>query len=387
MVARDQYEARIRLALERSPITALLGPRQSGKTTLARAVAADRPSTTFDLESPRDQQRLVNAELMLGSLRGLVVIDEVQLRPDLFPILRVLADRHRDDVRFLILGSASPELRDGASESLAGRIEFIDLTGFRMDETGPASIGRLWVRGGFPRSYLAETEDDSFAWRDGFIRTFLQRDLPEFGIRTASSLMRRFWTMMAHYHGQTWNSSELARSLGKSDKTIRGYLDTLTDTYMIRQLHPWFENISKRQVKAPKVYLRDSGILHALLRLRTELELHGHPKVGASWEGFALEQVMGVLDAPEAYFWSVHSGAELDLLIFVGGRRVGFEFKFTERPSVTRSMRSALGTLTLAELWIVTPGDAVYRVDDRVVVCGLSEFPRTWRARESGSPL
>lgn len=381
MVHRVAYETRIRRALGRSPITALLGPRQSGKTTLARAIAADRPSSIFDLESPQDQQRLQNPELVLGSLSGLIVLDEVQLRPDLFPILRVLADRDRADVRFLLLGSASPELREGVSESLAGRIEFVDLTGFRMDETGPGTVDRLWVRGGFPRSFLAETEPDSFAWREAFIRTFLQRDLPEFGIRTPSTQIARFWTMMAHYHGQTWNSSELARALGRSDKTIRGYLDTLTDTYMIRQLQPWFENLSKRQVKAPKVYLRDSGILHALLQLRNHRDLLGHPKVGASWEGFALEQVLGELDVPQAYFWSTHSGAELDLLVFPEGRRVGFEFKFTERPNVTRSMRSAIDALGLSELWIVTPGGAHYPVEDGVEVCGLSEFPDVWRRR------
>jgi predicted AAA+ superfamily ATPase len=382
LISRPGYLSKLHVAIGRSPITALLGPRQSGKTTLARVIAGERESAVFDLESPRDERRLQNPEFALSSLTGLIVIDEIQFRPDLFPILRVLADRDGGTTQFLILGSASPHLRDGASESLAGRIEFVDLTGFRIDEVGPENVLKLWVRGGFPRSYLAETEADSLAWRDGFIRTFLQRDLVQYGVRTPATVMRRFWTMLAHYHGQTWNSSELARALGQTDKTVRGYLDTLTEAYMIRQLQPWFENVGKRQVKAPKVYIRDSGLLHALLMLHDFHDLSGHPKVGASWEGFALEQVLHILDVSDAFFWSVHGGGEIDLLVFDHGRRVGFEFKYSDSPTITRSMRNAADTLKLESLWVITPGPAFYPVEERLYVCGLAEFLVRWSSRD-----
>ena len=359
MLERRGYQQQLRAAIRRSPITALLGPRQSAKTTPAQSIAGDVESTYFDLESPQDVRRLQNPELMLGSLSGLVVIDEIQFMPQLFPVLRVLADRKPTDTRFLILGSASPALRDGASESLAGRIEFVDL-------------------GGFPRSFLAESDDDSFAWREGFIRTFLQRDIPQFGIRTPASVMRRFWTMLAHYHGQTWNSSELARALGQSDKTVRSYLDTLTDTYMIRQLQPWFENVRKHQVKAPKIYLRDSGLLHALLSLHDLHDLTGHPKVGASWEGFAMEQVLQVANPDDVFFWSVHAGPKIDLLVFYRGHRIGIEFKYSENPRVTRSLRSVADTLGLESLWIVIPGTDYYPVESDLYVCGLARFAEAW---------
>ncbi len=379
MVPRPAYEKQVQTALRRSPVTALLGPRQCGKTTLARKIAAtSSPATFFDLESPQDLQRLQNPELMLGSLTGLVVIDEIQFRPDLFAVLRVLADRTPTQTRFLILGSASPQLRSGASESLAGRVEFIELAGFDLGEVGSDHAEALWVRGGFPRSYLAETVEDSVAWREGFIRTFLQRDLPQFGSATPAPVMRRFWTMLAHYHGQTWNASEIARSLGQSDKTIRGYLDTLTDTYMVRQLQPWFENLGKRQVKAPKVYLRDSGLLHRLLTLDDRHALTGHPKVGASWEGFALEQVLRLVQPPEAWFWSIHGGAELDLLLMHGGRRYGVEFKYSEAPKATRSMHTAMELLDLERLWIVVPGNTSYPLTERIDVCDLSAFRTHW---------
>jgi predicted AAA+ superfamily ATPase len=299
--------------------------------------------------------------------------------PELFPILRVLADRSSMSTRFLVLGSASPELKNNASESLAGRIEFVDLTGFGMEEVGVDNLDRLWIRGGFPPSYLAETDADSFAWREGFVRTFLERDLPMFGVRVPPPTMRRFWTMLAHYHGRTWNASEIGKSLGLSDKTMRSYLDTLTETYMIRQLQPWFENVGKRQVKAPKLYLRDSGLLHSLLVLRDRHELTGHPKVGASWEGFALEQVLNVVDTPQAFFWSVHAGAEVDLLLFDSGKRVGIELKYSETPAVTRSMRSAVEALHLDTIWIVTPGNTRYPLETGITVCGLSSFPVEWR--------
>jgi predicted AAA+ superfamily ATPase len=375
MIAREDYRGRVETALGRSPVCALLGPRQCGKTTLAKATAAGMEERHyFDLESPRDQLRLQNPELALGALTGLVVLDEVQTMPELFPVLRVLADRPGGNTRFLILGSASPDLLRRSSESLAGRVEFVDLHGFDIGETGSETAGKLWLRGGFPRSYLAPGEADSAAWREGFVRTFLERDLPQFGIRVSAQVMRRFWTMLAHAHGQLWNASELGRALGLSDKTVRGYLDDLTQTYMVRQLQPWFENLGKRQVKSPKIYLRDSGLLHHLLSLETEVALSGHPKVGASWEGFALEQVLRLSRSREAYFWATQGGAELDLLLFEGGRRIGYEFKYAEKPVVTRSMRIAMEDLRLDELRIVCPGDVSSPLDEKILVLGISRL-------------
>jgi uncharacterized protein len=375
MIARGDYRRRVETALGRAPVCALLGPRQCGKTTLAQAIATGMEECHyFDLESPRDQLRLQNPELALGALTGLVVLDEVQTLPELFPVLRVLADRREGQARFLILGSASPELLRRSSESLAGRVEFVDLHGFDIGETGSNSAGKLWLRGGFPRSFLAASEADAVAWREGFVRTFLERDLPQFGIRVSGQVMRRFWTMLAHAHGQLWNASELGRALGLSDKTVRGYLDDLSQTYMVRQLQPWFENLGKRQVKSPKIYLRDSGLLHHLLSLETEEALSGHPKVGASWEGFALEQVLRLSRSREAYFWATQGGAELDLLLCEGGRRIGYAFKYAEKPAVTRSMRVALEDLRLDELRIVCPGDASARLDDRIAVLGIARL-------------
>ncbi len=384
MIGRPKYEEKVRVAMRRSPVTALLGPRQSGKTTLARKMAENATSTFFDLESPRDIQRLQNPELVLGRLRGMVVIDEVQLMPELFPVLRVLADRPDNPAHFLILGSASPELRSGASESMAGRVEFVDMGGFELSEVGAATIDRLWVRGGFPRSYLASCDEDSFAWREGFVRTFLERDLPQYGVRIPSPVMRRFWTMLAHYHGQTWNAAEIGRSLGQSDKTVRSYLDTLTETYMVRQLQPWFENLGKRQVKSPKLYLRDSGLLHTLLMLADYHDLTGHPKLGASWEGFALEQVLAVTDTSQAYFWSLHGGGEIDLLLFHGGKRYGMEFKFNESPKIGCSTRKAVETLKLERLWVVIPGNVNYPIADTIDVCSLSTFAQSWEEATGG---
>lgn len=379
MIARPSYENRLRAALRRSQVTALLGPRQSGKTTLARTLAEETTSTFFDLESPQDVQRLQNPQLMLSSLYGLVVIDEIQVMPDLFPVLRVLADTKQNDTRFLILGSASPALKEGASESLAGRIEFVDLSGFDLTEVGSDNLTRLWIRGGFPPSFLADSEEDSVAWREGFIRTFLERDLPQFGVRIPAAVMRRFWTMLAHYHGQTWNASEIARSLGQSDKTVRSYLDILTETYMVRQLQPWYENTKKRQVKAPKIYFRDSGILHSLFVLNDFHAITGHPKVGASWEGFALEQLLAVLKTTSVYFWSVHSGSELDLLFFYNGKRYGVEFKYNEAPKINRSMRTCVTSLGLEQLWVVTPGNLTYPADENINVCGLKQIIEQWQ--------
>lgn len=374
MISRSRYEEQVELALGRASVVALLGPRQCGKTTLARGIAAGQPTTCFDLESPADLQRLENPEYILGGARGLVIIDEIQLRPDLFSVLRVLADRPEPRAQFLILGSASPTLFKGAAESLAGRIEFVDLHGFDLSETGSDAWERLWIRGGFPRSFLADTEVDSFAWREGMIRTYLQHDIPELGLRIPATAMRRFWTMLAHYHGRTWNASELARSMGLSDKTVRGYLDILTDTFMVRQLQPWHANVGKRQVKAPKVYLRDSGMLHALLRLTDREALLGHPVAGFSWEGFALEHVLRVTGIADAYFWGTYGGAELDLLFLHEGRWYGMEFKFTDAPTVTRSMRVAMTTLRLEKLWIMAPVPSGYPLAAGIEVCPLTEW-------------
>jgi predicted AAA+ superfamily ATPase len=324
------------------------------------------------LESPRDQLRLQNPEIALASLRGLIVLDEVQLRPELFPVLRVLADRPELPASFLILGSASPELIQHSSESLAGRVEFIDLHGFDLTETGADSWLKLWSRGGFPRSYLASNESDSVAWREGFVRTFLERDLPQFGVRVPAPVMRRFWTMLAHGHGNLWNASELGRSMGLSDKTVKSYLEDLTQTYMVRQLQPWFENLGKRQVKSPKIYLRDSGLLHHLLHLESPEAIAAHPKVGASWEGFAMEQILRRQPAKQqAYFWATQSGAELDLLLIEDGQRVGYEFKYSEQPKISRSMRVAIQDLNLHALKIVCPGDVRAQLDDCIEVIGL----------------
>ncbi len=312
MIDRIHYLQRLSIATDRSPVTALLGPRQCGKTTLARLFAQQHSTHYFDLESAADQQRLQNPELMLGQLQGMVILDEIQIKPELFNVLRILADRPEGHLKFLILGSASPHIMQHVSETLAGRVEFIELSGFNLGET--TEIQRLWLRGGFPRSFLAHSEADCQVWRDGFIRTFLERDIPMLGIRIAPAAMRRFWTMLAHFHGQTWNASELGRSMGLTDKTVRSYLDILTSTFMIRQLQPWHENLHKRQVKAPKIYFRDSGLLHNLLNIPDYHSLTGNPRLGASWEGFAMEQVLQALRPSAAYFWSTYSGAEVDLL-------------------------------------------------------------------------
>ncbi|SPD76518.1 conserved hypothetical protein [uncultured Desulfobacterium sp.] len=377
MIQRPAYIKKLSNAVRRSPVTALLGPRQCGKTTLARIFGQDREAIYFDLESQPDLQRLQNPELVLGGLQGLVVLDEIQTMPELFRVLKVLVDRNGNRARFLILGSASPAIVKNVSETLAGRVEFIELSGFDLSETGEDSWKSLWLRGGFPRSFISDSDDDSLAWREGFIKTFLERDIPQLGIHITSTAMRRFWTMLAHYHGQTWNSSELARSMGLSDKTVRLYLDILTGTFMVRQLQPWHENIRKRQVKAPKIYLRDSGLLHSLLSINDSTSLFAHPKVGASWEGFALEQFLQVMPIAESYFWATYGGAEIDLFFLHHGKRYGVEIKFSEAPNITRSMRIALQDLRLDQLWLIYPGQHEYPVHEKIMVwplCNIADL-------------
>jgi len=374
MIQRENYLSRLKTAIGRSPVTALLGPRQCGKTTLARQLVSHQVATFFDIGSVPDQRRLQNPELMLGSLTGLVILDEIQAMPELFQVLRVLVDRPENQARFLILGSASPEIIKSASETLAGRVEFIELQGFDLSETGVATWETLWLRGGFPRSFLSNSEEDSLAWREGFIRTFLERDIPQLGINIPAVTMRRFWTMLAHYHGQTWNAAEISRSMGLSDKTVRSYLDILTGTFMIRQLQPWFENLGKRQVKSPKIYFRDTGLLHSLLDIPNTHSLAGHPKVCASWEGFALEQVLHILHPNAAYFWGTHAGAELDLVFQLQGGRYGIEIKFNESPTLTPSMRISSAELSLDHLWIVYPGNEIYPVTESITALPLKNL-------------
>jgi len=366
MVSRGNVLTQIRRALRRSRVVGLVGPRQAGKTTLARAIVPATDVNYFDLEDPASLARLDEPMTALRPLEGLVVIDEVQRRPDLFPILRVLVDRRPSPAHFLILGSASGDLLRQTSESLAGRSERITIGGFSLDEVGADALDDLWRRGGFPLSYLAATETDSLSWRSEFIQALLERDLPQWGVRVPATALRRFWTILAHYHGQTWNAADPARTLGVSEATVRRYLDLLTDAFMVRQLQPWHANLRKRQVKAPKVYVRDSGLLHQLLGIDTAKALMSHPKLGASWEGFAIEQVLVAEPHDEAFFWATHQGAEIDLLLRRGGRLLGVECKRTDAPRVTPSIKIALADLELDRVAVVYPGERRYPMADRV---------------------
>lgn len=380
MIPRTALLDRVRALLKQSPVVALLGPRQSGKTTLARQVLGDGRGELLDLEDPRDLQRLQQPMTALEPLRGLVVIDEVQRAPDLFAVLRVLADRPRAPARFLVLGSASPELLRQSSETLAGRIRFVELSGFSLAETGPLHMRRKLVRGGFPRSFLASSDAASLGWREDFVRTFVERDVAALGehIRSPANL-RRLWTMLAHRHAQVWNGAALAAALGESYPTVKRHVDLLTGALVVRQLQPWLPNIEKRLVKSPKVYVRDSGMLLALLGVRSFRELEGHPIMGASWEGLVLEEVLVRMAERDVFFWSTHAGAEVDFVCKRGSRLIGLEAKWSDAPSMTKSMHIALDDLELDALYVVYPGPKRYRLAKRVEVLPISDLPAVLR--------
>lgn len=380
MLERSRHLTHVRELLDRNPVVAIIGARQVGKTTLARELArlTAEKIRHFDLEDPAHLVQLQDPMLALQDLEGLVVLDEIQRRPELFPVLRVLVDRPDSPARFLVLGSASPDLLRQSSESLAGRIAYYELRGFALDEVGVEHLGRLWLRGGFPRSFLAESDAASAQWRRDFSRTFLERDLPQLGSTTLPpETLHRFWTMLAHVHGEVWNGRQFARSFGVSESTVRRYLDLLTSTFVVRRLQPWHENLKKRQVKSPKIFLADSGLLHTLLNLEVLEDVLSHPKLGASWEGFAQEAVVTRLGArrDEVYFWATHAGAEIDLVIFRGRKRLGFEFKRTVAPRVSRSMHTALSDLQLERIDVVYAGEETFPMAEKIRALPLS---RVW---------
>lgn len=374
MLQRLDYLKRITTALKRNPVVGLLGPRQCGKTTLAREFLPADSTNYFDLEDPISLARLENPMLALKSLEGLVIIDEIQLKPEVFSILRVLSDRSNSNTKFLVLGSASPQLVSAASESLAGRIETIEVTPLNTIETGQENEPLLWLRGGFPRSYLASDDEASKTWRQNFIHQFLERDIPRLGIKVSPTNLRRFWMMLAHYHGQIWNGAEIGGSLGLTAQTMRSYLDILSETFMIRQLAPWHENLAKRQVKSPRIYFRDSGIFHTLMGIHDYQNLTLNPKLGASWEGFALEEILRLFQPDDTYFWKIHSGPELDLLCFKDSKRIGFEIKYADAPKLTHSMQKSFELLKLDHLYVVHPGKHSYLLAPNIEVITLSEL-------------
>ena len=378
MIRRSKQLAHLTSLLKSHPVVAILGARQVGKTTLAGELRKQwkQPSHPFDLEHPADLARLSDPVLTLSPIKGLIVLDEIQRLPDLFPLIRVLVDRRPIRSRFLILGSASPDMLRQGNETLAGRIAFHTLSGFSIPEVGTRHHSRLWLRGGFPRSFLAASNTESNEWRQQFIATFLERDLPQLGIRISATTLRRFWTMLAHYHGQIWNASEFARNFGVNHTTIRHYLDILTSSFVVRQLQPWHENLKKRQVKAPKIYLADSGLLHALMGITNRTGLDAHPKLGASWEGFVISQVTEQLGvrSDECHFWATHTGAEIDLLVIRGRKRWGFEIKRTSSPAITPSMRIALSDLKLQRLFVVHAGDHSFDLTKKIRALAISHL-------------
>jgi uncharacterized protein len=388
MLARTELRRSLDIALGRSRAVVLSGPRQAGKSTLAQTVLSRQSPNYFDLENPLHVQRLDQPLQTLSSLQGLVVLDEVQRAPGLFPLLRVLIDRSNAPGQYLLLGSASPALLRQAGESLLGRVETIEVQGFSLAEVVEAggrnldqALEALWLRGGFPRAFLAANDTDSLVWRSNAISDHVRVDMPQFGINIEAPAMLRFWAMLAHYHGQVWSAAHPAQSMGVSEPTVRKYLDTLTQTLMIRQLQPWHENLGKRQVKAPKIYFRDSGLLHTLMGVRNLAELVTHPRCGASWEGFALEQVLRTAQPDAAYFWATHQGAELDLLLFKGQQRIGVEFKRADAPTVTKSMRIAIDDLKLDALYVVYPGPHRFMLAD-----GIEAVP-LWALMPASVPL
>ena len=371
MLPRPSLFASLQAALARAPVVALLGPRQCGKTTLARQLVPVASANYFDLEDPISLARLEEPLTALAELRGTVVIDEVQRRQELFPILRVLADRADAPARFLILGSASPALLRQSSESLAGRLEIVEMAGFSLAEVGEEAATSLWLRGGFPRSFLADSEEASLIWRRDFIRTLLESDIPQLGVRVPSATLQRFWAMLAHFHGQLWNGAELGRSLGVNQTTCRRYLDLLEGVFMVRLLQPWHANLLKRQVKAPKIYFRDTGLLHQLLQIQSHEALLCHPRLGASWEGYVIEQLLAAWRPESSWFWATHGGAELDLLVLQNGLRIGVEIKRADAPRLSASMRQALADLDLDRLLVITPGERSYRLNEHTQVLSL----------------
>lgn len=376
MIERPVDKSIIASLMSAFPVTAILGPRQSGKTTIAKAFGADH---YFDLENPRDLVMLEEPQLALEPLSGRIVIDEIQRAPNLFPLLRYLVDT-RQKQRYLILGSASRDLIRQSSESLAGRVAYHQLDGFRLGDVGVENWRDLWLRGGLPPAYTAATQPHSYLWREQYVATFLERDIPQLGISIPSATLRRFWSMLCHYHGQILNHSELARSFGVSDMTVRRYLDILEGTFMIRLLQPWHVNIGKRLVKRPKLYIRDSGLLHVLMAIRSVRDLTTHNKLGASWEGFALEQAVRAIGKrnEELAFWATHSGAEVDLFWQEHGRNWGVEIKYADAPRITRSMSSALNDLELAHLWVVYPGDRSYSLAPHVSTMPIGDINNPW---------
>jgi len=376
-IKRSSEITELKKRLNNNPIVAILGPRQCGKTTLSKQFFSQHKAkhTVFDLEDPRDIERINNPLLALEGLTGLVIIDEIQRKPDLFPVLRSLSDRF-PKTKYLILGSASRDLIKQSSETLAGRISYLEIGGFTLDHIDIQNSEKLWMRGSFPRSFLASNENASYEWRQDFIATFLERDIPQLGIQIPAKSLRRFWTMLAHYHGQIFNASEIGRSFGMSDHTARKYLDLLSGTFMVRQLQPWYYNTKKRIVKRPKIYFRDTGILHTLLSLEKKKNVLSHPKLGASWEGFALEQAIkhGNFREGEIFFWAVHTGAELDLVFKKNGKLYGIEVKYTDAPALTPSMRSAMTELSLGHIWVIYPGKKEYCLSRNITAIPLSAY-------------